>query len=179
MEFQWIKGSTTNPAVTIYANNLTLNNAAARHLENYRYCMLGIDHKTSTIAIKPVSKRDLDLKIYDPTHMNKISMGIQYAALPMISQNIAAKKVKRAVLYVVGLGYFEAHKAKLAKKKKRSLYRKQKRAVIVLAAVVLLLAIMLPVVNYFVGRDTFYDIDPDKTKYYVQKKVQIAKLVMA
>lgn len=28
--------------------------------------------------------------------MNKISMGIQYAALPMISQNIAAKKVKRA-----------------------------------------------------------------------------------
>lgn len=28
--------------------------------------------------------------------MNKISMGIQYAALPMISQNIAAKQVKRA-----------------------------------------------------------------------------------
>ncbi|MBR3791660.1 MAG: MATE family efflux transporter [Clostridia bacterium] len=28
--------------------------------------------------------------------MNKISMGIQYAALPMISQNIAAKKLKRA-----------------------------------------------------------------------------------
>ena len=81
MEFQWIKGSTTNPAVTIYANNLTLNNAAARHLENYRYCMLGIDHKTSTIAIKPVSKRDLDLKIFDPTHMNKISMGKGYARI--------------------------------------------------------------------------------------------------
>lgn len=28
--------------------------------------------------------------------MNKISMGIQYAALPMISQNIAAKEMKRA-----------------------------------------------------------------------------------
>ena len=28
--------------------------------------------------------------------MNKVSMGIQYAALPMISQNIAAKKAKRA-----------------------------------------------------------------------------------
>lgn len=28
--------------------------------------------------------------------MNKISMGIQYAALPMISQNIAAKELKRA-----------------------------------------------------------------------------------
>ena len=28
--------------------------------------------------------------------MNKISMGIQYAALPMISQNIAAKKLERA-----------------------------------------------------------------------------------
>jgi hypothetical protein len=35
---------------------------------------------------------------------------------------------------------------------------------------VLLLAITLPVVNYFVDRDVFYDIDPGKTKYYIQKK---------
>jgi len=32
--------------------------------------------------------------------MNKISMGIQYAALPMISQNIAAKEMKRATKVV-------------------------------------------------------------------------------
>ena len=81
MEFQWIKGSTTNPAVTIYANNLTLNNAAARYLNDYRYCMLGIDYNTCTIAIKPISKHDIDIKLYDPTHMNKISMGKGYARI--------------------------------------------------------------------------------------------------
>lgn len=81
MEFQWIKGSTTNPAITIYANNLTLNNAAAKHVEDIRYCLLGIDYTSSTIAIKPVTKRDIDLKIYDPTHLNKISMGKGYARI--------------------------------------------------------------------------------------------------
>ncbi len=63
-----------------------------------------------------------------------------------------------------------AHWIATQKKKKRSLYRTQKRAIVVLASVVLLLAIALPVVKYFVGRNAFYDIDPDKTKYYVQKK---------
>lgn len=81
MEFQWVKGSTTNPAVTIYANNLTLNNAAARFMENARYCLLGIDVNSSCIAIKPIPKRDLELNLYDPTTLNKISMGKGYARI--------------------------------------------------------------------------------------------------
>jgi len=40
--------------------------------------------------------------------MNKISMGIQYAALPMISQNIAAKKLKRAQKVVYSAWTFSA-----------------------------------------------------------------------
>lgn len=40
--------------------------------------------------------------------MNKISMGIQYAALPMISQNIAAKKLKRAQKVVHSAWIFSA-----------------------------------------------------------------------
>ena len=75
MSFQWIKGSTTNPAVTIYANNITLNNAAAKFVENVRYCMLGIDVEEGCIAVKPVSKRDIELNLYDSTHLNKISNG--------------------------------------------------------------------------------------------------------
>lgn len=81
MEFQWVKGSTTNPAVTIYANNITLNNAAAKYMENSRYCLLGIDANSGCIAIKPISKRDLDLNIYDSTTLNKISMGKGYARI--------------------------------------------------------------------------------------------------
>lgn len=40
--------------------------------------------------------------------MNKISMGIQYAALPMISQNIAAKKLDRAQKVVYSAWIFSA-----------------------------------------------------------------------
>ncbi len=40
--------------------------------------------------------------------MNKISMGIQYAALPMISQNIAAKKTERAQKVVYSAWMFSA-----------------------------------------------------------------------
>lgn len=40
--------------------------------------------------------------------MNKISMGIQYAALPMISQNIAAKKLDRAKSVVHSAWVFSA-----------------------------------------------------------------------
>lgn len=40
--------------------------------------------------------------------MNKISMGIQYAALPMVSQNIAAKKLKRAEKVVHSAWIFSA-----------------------------------------------------------------------
>ena len=81
MSFQWIKGSTTNPTVTIYANNLTLNNAAAKFVENSRYCMLGIDAEDGCIAVKPVSRRDIELNLYDHSHLNKISMGKGYARI--------------------------------------------------------------------------------------------------
>lgn len=81
MQFQWVKGSTTNPAVTIYANNITLNNAAAKYMESSRYCLLGIDANSGCIAIKPISKRDLDLNLHDPTTLNKISMGKGYARI--------------------------------------------------------------------------------------------------
>ena len=40
--------------------------------------------------------------------MNKISMGIQYAALPMISQNIGAKKIKRTIKVVHWAWIFSA-----------------------------------------------------------------------
>lgn len=81
MEFQWIKGSTSSPAVTIYANNLTLNNAAARYFDDVRFCLLGIDPKVAAIAIKPISSRDIELKLYDATHLNKVSIGKGYARI--------------------------------------------------------------------------------------------------
>lgn len=103
MEFQWVKGSTTNPAITIYANNITLNNAAAKYMENSRYCLLGIDSNSGCIAIKPISKRDIDLNIYDPTNLNKISMGKGYAR---ISNKTFIDEINKALDYnTIGLKF--------------------------------------------------------------------------
>lgn len=81
MPFKWIKGSTSIPAVTFYENNVTLNNAAATYFAESRYAMLGIDYETGTVAIKPVKKRELDLKLYEETNLNKVSMGRGYARI--------------------------------------------------------------------------------------------------
>ena len=103
MSFQWIKGSTTNPAVTIYTNNITLNNAAAKFVENARYCMLGIDIEEGCIAVKPVSKREIELNLYDSTHLNKISMGKGYAR---ISNKTFIDEINRLVTHsTIGLKF--------------------------------------------------------------------------
>lgn len=103
MSFQWIKGSTTSPAVTIYTNNLTLNNAAAKYVENARYCLLGIDVEESCIAVKPVSKRDIELNLYDSSNLNKISMGKGYAR---ISNKTFIDEINRLVTHsTIGLKF--------------------------------------------------------------------------
>lgn len=81
MEFKWIKGSTAIPMVTFYENNVTLNNAAASFFTESKFAMLGIDYESQTIAIKPIKKRELDLKLYDESNLNKVSLGRGYARI--------------------------------------------------------------------------------------------------
>lgn len=81
MQFKWIKGSTAIPAITFYDNNVTLNNAAANFFTDSKYAMLGIDYDSNTVAIKPVKKRELDLKLHDVSSLNKVSMGRGYARI--------------------------------------------------------------------------------------------------
>lgn len=56
--------------------------------------MLYVNSMINTLGVVESATFGVGVRIDDI--MNKISMGIQYAALPMISQNIAAKEVKRA-----------------------------------------------------------------------------------
>lgn len=79
MNFQWIKSSTTNPTITLYANNVTLNNASKSYFENSKYCMLGIDNDLKAIAIKPILPQEMGR--YDATQLNKISLGKGYARI--------------------------------------------------------------------------------------------------
>lgn len=56
--------------------------------------MLFVNSMVNTISVEASAAFGVGLRIDDI--INKISMGIQYAAIPMISQNIAANQPKRA-----------------------------------------------------------------------------------
>lgn len=105
MSFTWIKGSTSSPVVTVYDNNITLNNAAANYFADAKYAMLGIDYENLTIAIKPIKKRELDLKLYEHMNLNRVSFGRGYAR---ISNKTFIEEIKQHVDHSVAGLKFQA-----------------------------------------------------------------------
>lgn len=79
--FTWVKGNVYAPIATLYNNNITLNNAAAAHFQDVRWAMVGIDHETKQIAIKPVKKKDVDRKLIPLEQLHKVSIGKGYARI--------------------------------------------------------------------------------------------------
>ncbi|NLC96281.1 MAG: hypothetical protein GX675_01740 [Erysipelotrichaceae bacterium] len=84
--YKWVKSNTSLMIVTIYPSNLTLNSLAAEYFENIRWCMIGIDNKGMKLAIKPVTKREVDLKVFPSENLHKVSIGKGYARIS--SKNI-------------------------------------------------------------------------------------------
>ncbi len=79
--FEWVQSNTTVMIVTIYPNNLTLNSLAAEYFDDIRWCMIGIDKKELKVAIKPITKREVDLKLYPMENLHKLSLGKGYARI--------------------------------------------------------------------------------------------------
>lgn len=79
--FEWTKGSAYTMICTLYGTNITLNNTAASYFEDIKWCLIGIDHESKKIAIKPVTKREIDLKIVDLQHLHKVSIGKGYGRI--------------------------------------------------------------------------------------------------
>lgn len=81
MNFKWVKNEIATPTVTIYESNLTLNKVACEYFNDIRYILLGIDDKLHQIAIKPVSKEEIDLGLYPSSQLHKISIGKSYGRI--------------------------------------------------------------------------------------------------
>ena len=79
--YQWVKGNVNSNIVTLYPNNFTLNNIAASYFQDCRWCCLGIDKENYKIAIKPITKREIDLKLVPKDALHKVSMGKGYARI--------------------------------------------------------------------------------------------------
>ena len=54
--YQWIKGNVYKLIATLSDTCITLNNSAANHFADVRWCLIGIDSDELKLAIKPVSK---------------------------------------------------------------------------------------------------------------------------
>lgn len=79
--FEWTIGNAYAMVVTLYSNNLTLNNVAAQKFKDCRYCMLGLDREEKKIAIKIVTKEDIDLGLVPYENLHKVSLGKGYARI--------------------------------------------------------------------------------------------------
>ncbi len=79
--FTWVTIGTSALAVTISTNAITLNAAAAAHFQDVRYVMVGIDREHLQIAVRPLTKRELELKLYPQESMYKLTVGKGYARI--------------------------------------------------------------------------------------------------
>ena len=79
--FTWVKGNAYTPVATLYANNITVNQAAAALVQDARWVMLGLDHDNKRVAIRPVSKQEIDRKQVMLQQLHKVSLGKGYARI--------------------------------------------------------------------------------------------------
>ena len=79
--YEWIKGSVYHMIITLYPTNITLNSSVVNKLSDIRWVMLGLDREELKLAIKPVTKREIDLKLVDMDQLHKVSIGNGYGRI--------------------------------------------------------------------------------------------------
>ncbi len=81
MGFIWAKNEVITSSVTLYPTNITLNRAALSEFEEIRYVLLGYDVDLRQLAIKPVTKEEIDLELYPRNSLHKLSVGKSYGRI--------------------------------------------------------------------------------------------------
>lgn len=79
--FVWIKSNTNQYILTLSQCSITLNAAAASLFQDVRWCMVGIDEEQMQLAIRAVSKDEVDKKLVEPLALHKISIGKGYGRI--------------------------------------------------------------------------------------------------
>ncbi|WP_416326552.1 hypothetical protein [[Eubacterium] hominis] len=78
---EWVKGNVYTLVITLYPSNITLNSSAASYFKDVRWSMIGVDRETFQLAIKPVTKREVDLNLVPLEQLHKVSVGKGYARI--------------------------------------------------------------------------------------------------
>lgn len=77
----WIKSNANQYILTLSQCNITLNAAAANLFQHVRWCMIGIDEEKMCLAIKPVTKEEIDKNLVDTSALHKVSIGKGYGRI--------------------------------------------------------------------------------------------------
>jgi hypothetical protein len=80
MAFIWASKKPTDGVATLYESNITLNKVASSHFENAhkKLILLGLDVPGKRIAIKPLSKDDIELGIIPEEKRHRITLKTSY-----------------------------------------------------------------------------------------------------
>lgn len=79
MSFIWASKKPNDGVATLYESNITLNKAASTHFERAYSVLLGIDEKTMRIAVKPISKDEVNSGTIAEEKRHKITVRASYA----------------------------------------------------------------------------------------------------
>ncbi len=79
MSFTWASKKPNDGVATLYESNITLNKAASSHFERAYSVLLGMDENTGRIAVKPLSKEEVDLGAIAAEKRHKITVKPSYA----------------------------------------------------------------------------------------------------
>lgn len=79
--FTWVKGNSYALVMTVYPSNITLNNSAASYFQDVRWAMIGFDPTALQVAIRPITKREVDLNLVPKEQLHKVSIGKGYARI--------------------------------------------------------------------------------------------------
>jgi len=79
MSFVWASKKPRDGVATLYESNITLNKAASTHFERAYNVLLGFDPDGQRIAVKPVSKEEVDSGTVPEEKRHKITVKSSYA----------------------------------------------------------------------------------------------------
>ena len=96
MSFVWASKKPKDGVATLYESNITLNKAASTHFERAYSVLLGIDENKMRIAVKPISKEEVDSGKIPEEKRHKITVRPSYA-------RVSNKKFMKEVSQVANL----------------------------------------------------------------------------
>ncbi|MBS3991756.1 MAG: hypothetical protein KGZ51_06735 [Erysipelothrix sp.] len=79
--YEWVTGNAHALIVRVYPTNITLNASAASFFNDVRYVTIGFNKESNKVAIKPITKREVDLKLVPLEQLHKVSIGKGYGRI--------------------------------------------------------------------------------------------------